>query len=182
MAIKKGIEPLDVLWKEEVTKEIRHFNRETREWEEVTRSYYYKYVLQTRRARTQGARIPKKLVPFFEALNIKIMKEGPFHQAPPEDRYYYYAVGVVKQSCYTEQLYNEAHLCERAQYFYDRMSNGTLKGLLQPPHSTGETLIMELRKLAEETHAEPEAVEDSTEEWPEPPPFQAQHQGIGRYY
>lgn len=171
MAIKRNINSGDVLWKEREEQSYTTFNRATGAYDWHTRTLYYVYVLTTRRARTHGAFVSKKLVPFFKALSIRV-DESDAYAVPSSgaDPTSYIAVGVEQQRLHSEGLYESTQVCSQALAYYEKIKNRTLTPLLERRNGDTE-IISEMKSLLGESEMEGELVEEAAEDWPEPPHF-----------
>jgi hypothetical protein len=160
LAIRKGIEAGAILWKESETVQRQHWNPETREYEMRDYTYYYVFRLTTRRARTQGHSVNRKLYPFFESLRIKLIEQRSYYN---DGEQYYIAVGTERFPVRNKEEWEAMEVDEAAAKWYNKLTNENLQTLLDKRDGTFSDEILDEMKEA--------MADDDTdvEEWPREP-------------
>lgn len=155
MAIKKGIEPGDTLWKRIDKTKATFWNSATGRHEQRDVEHHYVYRLVTRRARTHGDHIGKNLYPFFNSLGIKTIG---YSHAPGV----YIAVGVTRDFIMRKDEFDAIEINPIAQECYDKLSNRDKRVILEEESKENPKVLIEFLL---------EGIEDDESEvdWPTPP-------------
>lgn len=166
MAIKKGIEPGDILWKFSETNKGRRFNRETTQYEDYFYEQYYVIELASRRARTNGFIVTGKLITLFKNLDIKLIPYAPSSYSP-ESIYKAVAVGTTISRISNQKAWEDLEICEVAKKEYAKIPN----------HSLSSTFLTKNDECFDPLSIENIVVDlvipqEDEIEWPEEPTFQ----------
>ena len=166
MAIKKGIAPGAVLWKQIDYERVRVYNRDLKKFVFQEFPIYKALILNTRRARINGATIHNSLYPLLEALNINLTSHIYNNHS--------IAIGTAWVQ-YSEEDWNALEVPEEVSKWYFKLGNKSLDGILEKASEEAQLEVLQKMKVEEDTSEE--------FEWPEEPEFREQRPFIsGNHY
>ena len=176
MAIKKGIEVGDVIWKYKDTVQAWRYDRQTGRQHQTTMERFIVLRLYSRRARTNGATLPIHMKPFMQSLNIRTIDYTGYAESTPSK---FIAVGVQAELVRNEEAWNQIRVPEQVEKWYGRMNNLLFSTtiLTQDTIKASIELVASCKESIEAPINEP-----TEEEWPEEPEFHSYQNRRTNYY